>query len=201
METNPKNPVENALDFVTPEVRLSFPSLFTKKPNGPGSDKSSYQATLLIPPGTDISKFTAAMKGALIKKFGKVQVPGLKPMPLRKAEEKEYQGYDPGWLFVATKTESPVPVVDRRRVPITDPSAVYAGCWVRAHVRAWAYDNKFGKGVSFELKAIQFVRDGERLDGRGKPSDPEQVFEALDLDEGTGEASAKPADDVWDPLA
>nr|MBP8137001.1 DUF2815 family protein [Candidatus Eisenbacteria bacterium] len=73
------------------------------------------------------------------------------------------------------------PVVDRACLPVTDPAKVYAGLWVKCALAAWAYDNASGKGVSFDLRAVQLVRDDERLDGRSKAANPDEVFEALEL--------------------
>lgn len=190
-----KSPLSE-LDVITCECRLSFPALAEKKSNGPDSAKSSYQATLLIPPGTDMAPFNKAMRAAILKKFSKPTVTGLRN-PIRNAAEKEYAGYDEGWLFIATKSDVQIPIVDRQKIPIVDLAKVYAGCWVKAHIRAWAYNNQFGKGVSFELKALQFIKDGDRLDGRGKPSDPDMVFEALELDE---PAAGEAADDNFNPF-
>ena len=179
-------------------VRLSFPALDKKKSNGPGSDKESFQATFLFPPGYDFTKLKAAMKAAVLKKWNKLDVKGLRN-PLRDASEKEYAGYDKGWMFLATKSDVQVPVVGPDKLPI-DLARVYAGCYVNAHVSAWCYDNKWGKGISFNLKAIQFVKEGERLDGRGKPSDPDAVFDALELPPDDGGASTGGGDDTWSPF-
>ena len=54
---------------------------------------------------------------------------------------------------------------------------IYAGCHIRATVRAYWYDNQGNKGVAFALNNIQKVAEGERLDGRKKASDE---FEALE---------------------
>ena len=197
-QTNQATPSPlTSTDVVTPDCRLSFQSLFKKKPDAPGSEKTSYQATFLFPPKTDFQPFLAAIKAACIKKFGKFPVPGLK-IPIRPCEEKEYAGYDAGWKFLPTKSEAVVPVVDRQRIPVSEEQGlVYSGCWVKAHLRCYAWSHPTGgKGVSFELKAVQFIKNDERLDGRGKPSNPDLVFEALELEEGDfGIGSVPPGSD------
>lgn len=164
-------------------VRLSFPSLDKMRPNFPGSDKQSYQATLLFPPGFDFTKLHAAMKVAVLKKFNKLDVKGLKN-PLRNNSEVDY-GYPKDGKFLATKSSVRIPMVGPDKSPV-EPSVFYAGCYVNAHIEAWAYDNA-SKGISFDIRALQFVKDGERLDGRGKPSDPDVVFDALELPPEGGE--------------
>ncbi len=172
-------PVPRPTQFTTPEVRLSFPALFKPKPRAQGSSDLTYQATLLLPPSCDLKPFITAMQAAMMAKWGKL-MPGARN-PIRDAAEKQYGGYEKGWRFLPTHNQAPVPIVDRQRLPITDPSKVYAGCWIHACVNAWAYDNQFGKGVSFELKAVQFLRDDERLDGRSKPVNPDEAFEAIEM--------------------
>lgn len=54
---------------VTPEARLSFPFLFTPKPPAHGSEKPTYGATFLLPPGFDRTRFRNAMNAAILKKF------------------------------------------------------------------------------------------------------------------------------------
>lgn len=172
-------PVPRPTIITTPEVRLSFPALFKPKPKSQGSAELTYQATLLIPPTCDLKPFITAMQAAIAARWGAKVPPGLRN-PIRNAEEKDYAGYEKGWKFISTQNTSPVPVVDRQRIPITDPSKVYAGCWIHACIGAWTYDN-VSKGVSFELKAVQFLRDDERLDGRGKPVNPDEAFEAIEM--------------------
>jgi len=179
--TTPEAKAQDPRQFVTPEVRLSFPSLFTKKETFRASGKFVFSTTLLIPP-TAVQAFRTAMTAAVVAKWGAgVKVPGLKN-PLRMCEEKEFlAGYEPGWFFCSTKSEAQPPVVDRARLPVTDPAKVYAGLWVKCALAAWAYDNASGKGVSFDLRAVQIIRDDERLDGRSRAANPDKVFEALEL--------------------
>lgn len=53
---------------------------------------------------------------------------------------------------------------------ITDPSKFYSGCYARAKITVYAYDNK-RKGIGFGLRSIQFIRDGEPLAGGGNAAD------------------------------
>lgn len=184
-------------------VRLSFPSLDKKRPNAEGSDKTSYQATFLFPPNFDFTKLYAAVKAAMMKGFGKLlEGKSLVRPIIRNAEEKEYAGYDKGWKFIASKSDVAVPIVGPDKTPIAledITTRVYAGCYVNAVVEPWCQDNKHGKAINWNLKAIQFVKDGERLDGRGKPSDPDKVFEALELPPEEGGSDAGTADKNWSP--
>jgi len=182
-------------DVVTSEVRLSFPALFTPKPRFRGSDSETYQAVLLLPPDTDMTPFDSALKAAMIEKFGKpIKLPAAKN-PVKDCAEKGIQGYDEGWHYINLHSRQQPPVVDRRGVPVTDESMIYAGCWVRAYINAFAWDHPSGgKGVSFGLNAIQFVRDDDRLDGRATTT---AVFEPLDDPEGSESPEGSDGDDLW----
>jgi hypothetical protein len=78
---------------------------------------------------------------------------------------------------------STYPGPDGKPTPIDDTNAIYAGCRVRASLRAYAYDVSGNKGVAFSLGNLQKLADGDRLDGRKRAEDE---FEA--------DLSAKPAD-------
>lgn len=174
----------------TEPVRLAFVSLFDKKPRARGSDKLSYQATLLIPPTVKLAPFHDAMKAAMLKKFEKVVPLKERGMPIKKCEDYEYAGYLPGWFAIGTNSDRQPPVVDRNKVPITDKTLVYSGVWAHVIIDAYAWSHETGgKGVSFDLRAVQIVRDDERLDGRGKPVDPDAAFEALEMEAGGDESN------------
>lgn len=169
-------------DIITQPVRLSFPSLFEKKPTARGGDRLAYQAAILLPPDTDLAPYHAAMKAAMLDKFGKVlKLPAAKN-PIKDCAEKDLDGYDEGWHFINVKSGYQPSVVDQRRQEIIDPERIYAGCWVRMHINAWCWDHPVGgKGVSFSLNAVQLVRDGERLDGRRATTDMFDEIEVEDM--------------------
>lgn len=163
----------------TEEVRLSFPSLSKMKPRARGSEKMTYQATILLPEDADLSPYKKAMAAAIQAKFGElIRIPAGKN-PLRDCADKSYKGFDDGMHYIALNSDRKPGCVDRRGTPVDDPDSVfYPGCWVRAFINAFAWDHPTGgKGVSFGLLGLQFVRDDERLDGG---IDASQMFDALD---------------------
>lgn len=172
------------MDVITPPVRLAFPSLFEQKPRAPGSDRMTYQATALIPPEVDLTPFKKAIVAAMRDKWGdKVKQLAPDKNPLKDCATKaDLAGYIEGWRFINLHSGYQPQVVDRNRQPILTPESVYPGCWVRIHMKAFAYDHPVGgKGVSFSLEAVQFVRDDERFDGRRKAAD---IFDALGDEDG-----------------
>jgi hypothetical protein len=193
MTTTATPAAKDPRQFVTPDVRLSFPSLFKKKETFRNSGRFVYSTTLLVPP-TAVKPFRDAMAAAVLAKFGPTRVSGLKN-PLRPCEEKEFAGYEPGWFFCTAKSDGQPPIVNQARLPVTDESRVYAGLWVRCALSAWCYANESGKGVSFDLRAVQIIKDDERLDGRSRPVNPDDVFEALELPPEGGDVDAD-----WSPF-
>lgn len=186
-------------------VRLAFVNLFKARHKAGDEDaKLVFDTTLLIPPTLDKSIFVNAMKAAMLKKFNKlVQLEG-RNNPIHPCHD-DYSGYAEGWFYLGVANERQPPVVNAARIPITDRSLVYGGQWANVVLTCYAWDHKKGgKGVSFQLDAVQVLRDGSdkdpggaRLDGRGKPVNPDDVFEALEMPPTEGGAT----DDNFDPLA
>lgn len=187
--TDTKKAAPNPCRIITPDVRLAFVSLFKPKPRAPGSPDLRFQTAILVPPGTNMQPFADAIKAAMLKKFSKIIPLKDKGNPVRPADQQEYAGYEKGWLVINATSERQPPVVDRAKLPVTDPAIAHAGCWARCVLTAYGWGpNVGGSGISFELNAVQIVRPGAdtdpggaRLDGRGKPVNPDEAFEALEL--------------------
>lgn len=187
-----------ATDLITPDVRLSFPQLFVAKAPPPSptnpNPKKKFSTIILMPPTVALEPFVAAVKAAMLKKWGQlVQLPADKnPIKDAAASKPGMKGFDQGWRFItisANEDHRPA-IVDQRNVPVTDPSKVYPGMWVRAYINAYAYGGTPGipKGVAFGVNALQIVRDGERLGGA--PKAPSEVFTPLELEPGTNDTSS-----------
>lgn len=71
-------------------------------------------------------------------------------------------------------------MVDRRRIPITDPLELYSGCYVRASINFFSFNTNGNKGVAAGLGNVQKWADGEPLNGRVRAEDE---FEALDAED------------------
>lgn len=177
---------------ITPPVRLAFPALFEARAVSNDPDAAEkYMATLLIPPGVDLRPFHDAIKAAMLEKWSKVLKLPPEKNPIKDAETKDLDGYDEGWFFINTKSNYAPQVVDQKRQDVIDPDRVYAGCWCRFHINAYAYDHpKGGKGVSFGLNAVQIVRDDTRLDGRKSAS---EVFGDVEVEDDSPPPKGKPA--------
>lgn len=177
--------------FVTPPCRIAFPSLFEKRPNMKGSDKSSYQAVILVPPSVPIAPFHEAIKAAMLEHWGKLEKLTGRSNPIAKAESINSFNIEElaGFKVIRAKSGYQPGVVDQRTQPILDAEAIASGYWCRFQLTAWCWDNNYGKGVSFNLDAVQLVREDERLDGRRNAAD---VFEPI----ATADAGAADDDDL-----
>lgn len=177
-QQNNKTPDPNVIRLNN--VRLSYPNLFVAKAIEEGKEEK-YSAAFLLDKKQHaplIKQIEEATARVALDQFKK-KVP-LKRTPLRDGNERsDKEGYGDDVMFInASETRRPA-VVDRDLSPLTkDDPKPYAGCYVNATIRLFAYDHpKGGKGVSAALRAVQFVRDGESF-GAG-PVNAEDEFEPV----------------------
>jgi hypothetical protein len=163
--------------LLTPKFRVSFPQVFEKASYNNGTPRYSLVG-LFFP-----KQFTEADKAkwdAIKKKLGEVCVEFFKKdikamqedrsfkIPFHKGSEKEYQGYgDPDMRFFSMANSKRRPqILDVKGNPITSENAeeFYAGCWARASVNPYAFNN-IGKGLAIGLGNIQKLGDDESFEG------------------------------------
>lgn len=173
-------------NVLTPEFRVSYPYVF--KPNlNKLSGKEEYALVALFPPNADLSKLKAAAQEAIKEKWGPDATKWPKNLknPFRDQGEKEKEvedgkggtkklmppGHEKGAIFLNLKSKQRPGLVDKNVADIIDPSNFYAGCYARATVSCYAYDQAGNRGVSFGLGNIQKTRDGEPFGGRTKAAD------------------------------
>jgi hypothetical protein len=164
--------------LITPKGRLSYPHLFEPQ-IPPNQTEPVYSCTLVFEDGTDLSALEKEVERVAKDKWGDkyaaLQKTGKIRSPFRL--DGEEKGYPEGSVFINIKSKAAPGIVsifpgdDGKPAKITDPSQIYAGCFARASVRAFAYDTQGNKGVSFALNNIQKLADGDRLDGRMRAED------------------------------
>jgi len=167
-------------NVMTPEFRVSYPSVFKPKLNDQ-NNKMEYQVEALFALGADMSKLKAAAKAAAEKKWGKdaSKWPANMRLPFRDQSEKPAKDKETGLPIVKDgkpvlqlgcvagapwmrlKSERRPGLVDQNVQDIIDETDFYGGCYARATLSAYAYDQKGNRGVNFELINIQKTRDGE----------------------------------------
>jgi hypothetical protein len=194
-------PSKKGSRLLTPRFRVSFPQVFEKASYNNGTPR--YSVTGLFYPKT----FTEAEKAqwdAIKKKLGEVCVEFFKKdiktmkedrsfkIPFHKGNEKEYQGYgDPDMIYFSMANSKRKPgILSVNGQPITSDNAeeFYAGCWARASVNPYAFNN-IGKGLAIGLGNLQKVKDDDSFEGFTSAeddfgSDPVEGFSSDDDDFG-----------------
>lgn len=168
---------------ITGKVRASFVHVF--EPASVNGSEPKYSCSFIIPKSD--TQTIAAIKAAIeqakqdgIAKFGGKIPPNLK-LPLRDGDIDRPD--DPNYAdcyFVNANSKEKPGLVDRRRIPITDPLELYSGCYVRASINFFAFNTNGNKGVAAGLGNIQKWAEGEPLNGRVRAEDE---FEALDAED------------------
>jgi hypothetical protein len=206
-----------AKNVVTPIGILCFADqLFNPKvqENAAPGAKPRYSAMLLFDDlavkSTAYQDLRKAVQEAAAEKFGasKAMDPAFMRslrLPFRNADEKQYDGFDKGVIYISPWSAAKPGVVDLHGTEILVPEDVWSGQLARATVRAFAYDSNGNKGISFGLEHVQIVKkDMPRIDGRraptaafsGAPVDDEQM-KALGIDPNTPAPAAASAGLPW----
>lgn len=160
----------------TAEFRASFCNVFEAKGFDGGEPK--FSIAMIFPKDADLSELRAIAKEAVREKFGD-KAPANLRSPFRDGAEKgELEGYGDGVIFVNASSKQQPGIVDAKLQRVMSRDEFYAGCYARATVTAYAYDQKGNKGVAFGLHNLQKLRDGERLDGKAAA---EKDFDAVDV--------------------
>jgi len=185
---------------ITGEFRLSFPSLFQKTGFAGGAEK--YGITMLFDKKKgkkDADAILQAAKAVLATNPKKWKPALLKEVQgqlakklIRDGNTKDYIGYA-GNFFMTAKNERKPGLVDERAQPIIDQEDIYPGCYCRASIVPFVYDNAGNRGVALSLQNVQKLRDGESFMGGTKAEDE---FSAVETDD--DEFSAVETDDDED---
>lgn len=185
--------------LTTPIFRVGYPNLFEARSFEEGG-KKKYDVCAIFNPASytgiekerwdaickQLDKVTLAEFGVDWKTAKKVDpetgdkgVSGFKEGLYSSKKRAGKPGFDEGTFFATLSTEFPPGVVKyngpgKKSTPISveddNTGIIYAGCYARATITIYAY-NQRSKGVSLGLNNFQFVKDGERIDGRGDARD------------------------------
>lgn len=163
------------MSLTTGKVRASFVNVFT--PQVPvGGGEAKYSITLLIPK-TDVTTLNAiqmameqAKQEGVQRVFGGT-MPAMVKLPLYDGDGVRPNG-EPfgeeckGHMVIRASSKDQPHVVDLNVQPILNPQDVYSGCYVRASINFFAYNQNGNRGIGCGLNAIQKVEDGEALTSR-----------------------------------
>ena len=174
----------NKTKVVTGMVRFSYANVWEPKSIN-GSDEK-YSVSLIIPK-TDkktIAQIEAAIEAA--KQEGKAKFGGKIPanlkLPLRDGDfdRSEDEAYKNSYFVNANSKERPG-IVDKSVKPILDQSEFYSGCYGRASITFYAFNQNGNKGIACGLQNLQKLLDGEPLSGRSRAEDDFATFDDEDF--------------------
>ena len=159
--------------ITTGKVRFSYVHAFEPKLDNNGTAK--YSVTLLIPKSDKqtLAKIQAAMENA--KDNFREKNPGRK-LPAKLATtlhdgdaEKENGGeYGPeckGHMVISVSSKNRPVVVYSDKMPMTDATELYSGCYGRAVINFYVYDTSGKIGLTAGLNGLMKLEDGEPLAG------------------------------------
>jgi hypothetical protein len=123
-------------------------------------------------------------------------------MPIRDGDEKpDLDGYGDGCRFASASSKMKPGVIDLDGIEIDDPEELYAGCWCRATITVYPYDN-IGKGAAFGLYNLQKVADDDSFSNRTSAEDDfaDEDWGDDELDGMIGAGHQEGGEDEDDPL-
>lgn len=165
---------------VTGKVRFSFCNIWEPKASQDGGDPK-YSVTLLIPKSdtATLNKIKEAIKEAreaFCAKNGASALPANPITPLHDGDGTKPSTGEPygpeckGCYVISVSSKQKPVIVDAFRNEITDPAEVYSGCYGRASINFYGYNNK-KKGIGAGLLSIQKLSDGEPFGTVGSADD------------------------------
>jgi hypothetical protein len=165
---------------ITGKVRFSYANIWEPKSIN-GSDPK-YSVSLII--SKSDTKTIKAIKDAIeqakkdgVSKFGG-KVPGNLKVPLRDGDidRPDDEAYKNSYFVNANSKDKPQ-IVDKNVQPVLDQTEVYSGCYGRASINFYAFNQNGNKGIACGLGNIQKLADGEALSGRARA---ENEFESVE---------------------
>lgn len=155
---------------ITGIVRASYLHVW-EPATAPGSTEAKYSASLIIDKSdkATLKKINEAIEAA--KEAGKAKwggkIPAKLKMPLRDGDEErpEDEAYQNSF-FVNANAKTKPGIVNANAAPILNQDEMYSGCFVRASITFYAYDQAGSKGIACGLNHLMKVKDGDPLGGR-----------------------------------
>lgn len=148
--------------------------------------KTKYEITFILDEKTNATEI-AAIKKAQAELMNDPKFGGKKPtlLALRKGDDTPAREEDPalgaGKWTISAKSKVKPKIVDMLKNDLSaDSGKPYSGCYVHGTIDLFPYNNE-QRGISSEIIAVMFVKDGERLGGRG-PVDVDEEFGDVEAD-------------------
>lgn len=180
MENNNKTRV------ITGKVRFSYLNAWEPKSINGGDEKFSVSLIISKDDIKTLSDVKAAIEAA--KQEGKAKlggkIAGNLKLPLRDgdAERPDDEAYKNSYFINANSKDRPQ-IVDKNVKHILNQEELYSGCYGRASITFYAFNQNGNKGIACGLNNLQKLSDAEPLSGRSRASDD---FTSLDDDDFLG---------------
>lgn len=153
--------------FLTPEFRVSFPYVIEKDKNG------KYGLAMIFSKETvDFDALEESVEETINSKWG-AKRPKALLLPILDGDQSDRDEYQ-GKKYINGKCGKFRPgLMNSAKEPIEDAEEFYPGCWARAVITLYAWDNPAvgKKGVSVGVRNLMKTRDDEPLIGRVKAED------------------------------
>jgi hypothetical protein len=166
--------METSTKVVTGKVRFSYANVFDPKSVNGGEEK--YSVSIIIPKSDQktLSTIQAAIQQAKLEgiyKFGG-KIPESLKLPLHDGDfdRPEDEAYRESYYLNAISKDKPG-VVDKNVQPILEPSEFYSGCYGRASLSFYAFNQNENQGIACGLQNLQKLSEGEPLTGRSRPEE------------------------------
>lgn len=161
----------------TPRARAAFVNVFSPRSKGMGAGK--YEVTLIFEKDdVSLEVLEELARDAAREKFGSNYKKAT--MPFKNGADNTYvddngdehcrDGFGPGTVYVRAWGQRQPTIAQRLEdgssVELFEADELYSGCYVDAMITAFAYDYEGRKGVSFGLRGIRKLANGDRLGGQ-----------------------------------
>lgn len=159
-----------ATQITTGRVRFSYVKVFA-----PDTESGKFSTTLIIPKSdkTTLGKIAKAMnaaKAAYLSRNPGKKLPSNLASTMHDGDGEKPNGgeYGPeckGCFVMSVSSKNKPVIVNADKTPLSDPQELYSGCYGRAIINFYVYDNTGNKGLSAGLNGIMKLSDGEPLAG------------------------------------
>ena len=184
-------------DILKLSGRASFLQIWRPKVFGTDPNKEpTFQATVLLDPSDATqAKMIKAIKQSFIaickEAFGDHK--GVKrPFGLadNHPKKKEYDGYKGMFWLDMSNTTRPTLCNRTRQDLVEGDGVLYSGCYINTNPTLWTWEHETGgKGVSANLRIIQYVKKGDAFGNAA--ADAQEELDDVEIDDSN-------ADDDWD---
>jgi len=172
--------------LVTEEFRSSFAFVHEARAMNEG-DEPKYSIQMIFDKSNDkaIKGIVQVLANAAAIKWGEdtSKWPKMKYNPMTVDTEMDEEGnldmvekHLHGKCTLNARNKNKPGLVGPDAKPLMDADDFYSGCFARASLGCFAYENSGNKGVSLSLNNLMKTKDGDRLDGHSKAEDDFSSF-------------------------